>query len=604
MSTINFNNTQGLAAGRLYYVYGSPTVDSLYGPWTSEALDDFTWMTNNYQSSQYDNLIGLTIGILNTENNKQYVQEYQLYKDTTQSGVQAYHWELKDNKIVKSDQFTSDNILTIKNGCDNNGYGLFNVQALPMNINESDLIPVKYMPSDITVISSNGTELPVNERSLRQNYLYISKSDLSNYTAGIGITISQNKISIKRTSSNAGKYLQATTNGVAWVDLPNYDNPFSSSSSIHFNDEREITLNLAGSASQCGLEVTTNGVQLYKPSKSGYLYYDINKNVFSWEVGSSSSSSYSSDYPVYIQGNTIKFQYTDPFTIQNNNLALNLGSGLRVNDSKLNLKLASVNELGGINASVVKATNNLQLIQHQITTLNSYAERKVITEIDDEPVVDRANESFIGLECVIKQDQDNDTTTNKLYADMSQMVESIAPEGDVARVYIAAEDGKTVKKGQLFIKQKDIVVLPEQQDSQQLYIRDEFQVNEPAPEWFGDPTSYAELVSLANQYSNLQDVDCNKQYTNYFKDVTDIVINPLAKSDKKASSKIQFEVGRTCTVTTYGDAYVSVAQYTRSTRSLILTSGSYMLTTTSAPYENGMIITIEKQQTFSEILNS
>ena len=48
MSTINFNNTQGLAAGRLYYVYGSPTVDSLYGPWTSEALDDFTWMTNNY----------------------------------------------------------------------------------------------------------------------------------------------------------------------------------------------------------------------------------------------------------------------------------------------------------------------------------------------------------------------------------------------------------------------------------------------------------------------------------------------------------------------------------------------------------------------------
>jgi hypothetical protein len=48
---------------------------------------------------------------------------------------------------------------------------------------------------------------------------------------------------------------------------------------------------------------------------------------------------------------------------------------------------------------------------------------------------------------VIKQDQEDETTTNKLYADMSQMVESIAPEGDVARVYIAAEDGKTVKKG-------------------------------------------------------------------------------------------------------------------------------------------------------------
>jgi hypothetical protein len=74
-------------------------------------------------------------------------------------------------------------------------------------------------------------------------------------------------------------------------------------------------------------------------------------------------------------------------------------------------------------------------------------ERKVITEIDDEQVVDRANKSFIGLECVIKQDQEDETTTNKLYADMSQMVESIAPEGDVARVYIAAEDGKTVKKG-------------------------------------------------------------------------------------------------------------------------------------------------------------
>jgi hypothetical protein len=137
-----------------------------------------------------------------------------------------------------------------------------------------------------------------------------------------------------------------------------------------------------------------------------------------------------------------------------------------------------------------------------------------------------------------------------------------------------------------------------------LYIRDEFQVNEPAPEWFGDPTSYAELVSLANQYSNLQDVDCNKQYANTFKDVTDIVVNPLAKSDKKASSKIQFEVSHTCTVTTYGDAYVSVAQYTKSTRSLILTSGHYILTTTSSPCESGIIITIEKQQTFSQIINS
>jgi hypothetical protein len=87
MSTINFNHTLGLEIGRLYYAGGAPTVDSLYGPWTSEALDDFTWMTNNYQSSYYDNLIGVTIGILNTENNKQYVQEYQLYKDTTQSGV-------------------------------------------------------------------------------------------------------------------------------------------------------------------------------------------------------------------------------------------------------------------------------------------------------------------------------------------------------------------------------------------------------------------------------------------------------------------------------------------------------------------------------------
>jgi hypothetical protein len=86
MSIINFNNTQGLipgtGSGKIYITTGAASSEALYGPWTEEALDNWSWL-NNFTSQERSSLVGATIGIIHTTDDDTTVTEYQLCLDST-----------------------------------------------------------------------------------------------------------------------------------------------------------------------------------------------------------------------------------------------------------------------------------------------------------------------------------------------------------------------------------------------------------------------------------------------------------------------------------------------------------------------------------------